>query len=55
MDNNNSPPITFKFYLKAYSITVLNRLDLEKGDKVLLPSNILQRLSESEIKNPMIF
>ena len=55
MDNNNSPPVSFKFYLKAYSITFLNRSDLEKGDKVLLPPNILQKLSESEIKNPMIF
>jgi len=45
----------FEFNVKVYPVTFVNRLDLEKGDKILLPPSILQKLSESEIKGPIIF
>ena len=55
MDSNNTSPYSIEFSLKTYPITFLNRTDLEKGDKILLPSNILRKLSEYEIKGPIIF
>jgi len=55
MNNTSIHSYSFEFYLKIYPISFLNRLDLEKGDKVLLPSIILQKLSDSDIKGPIIF
>lgn len=55
MEDNQVRTFSFEFYLKAYPIMFLGRSDLEKGDKILLPSNILQKLSESEINSPMVF
>ena len=55
MEDNNTIFVSFEFYLKAYPIMFLDRPDLEKGDKIILPPNILQKLSGSEIKGPMVF
>jgi len=55
MNNKYMQSYSFEFYLKIYPITFLNRSDLEKGDKVLLPSIVLQKLSASDIKGPIIF
>lgn len=55
MDNNITSVCSFEFYLKIYPITFLNRVDLEKGDKILLPPIILQKLSGSEIKGAIMF
>ena len=55
MDPKLDLQIAFEFSVKAYPVTFVNRLDLEKGDKILLPPSILQKLSESEIKGPITF
>ena len=55
MDEGLNFQIAFEFNVKVYPVTFVNRLDLEKGDKILLPPSILQKISESEIKGPIIF
>lgn len=45
----------FTFSLKCYPLSFINRLDLEKGDKIILPPSLLEKLSNYEIKWPLMF
>ena len=55
MDTNLDCRFGFDFSVKVYPVSFLGRSDLEKGDKILLPPSILQKISGSEIKGPIIF
>jgi ubiquitin fusion degradation protein 1 len=55
MENNQNISYCFSFNLKIYPISFLERCDLEKGDKILLPPSVLQKLSISDIEGPITF
>lgn len=55
MDNIPLKSCSFDFYLKVYPVTFLERSDLEKGDKILLPPTILNKISSYEVEGPIMF
>lgn len=55
MDAKLDTRFGFDFSVKVYPVSFVNRSDLEKGDKILLPASILKKISESELKGPIIF
>jgi ubiquitin fusion degradation protein 1 len=55
MDDKLDIGFGFDFIVKVYPVSFVNRSDLEKGDKILLPPSILQKISGSELKGPIIF
>ena len=55
MDDKSDIRFGFEFSVKIYPVSFVNRSDLEKGDKILLPPSILQKISGSELKGPIIF
>lgn len=55
MDNNSGGIFSFEFCLKVYPVTFLERSDLERGDKILLPPTILNKISNYDVQGPIIF
>ena len=55
MENNIFDNYNLEFSLKIYPITFLGRTELEKGDKILLPPEILKKISDSDLKGPIVF
>lgn len=47
--------IKFFFELKCYPVSFVEKDNLEKGDKILLPPSILESLSGAEIPWPLMF
>lgn len=48
-------PVQYQNFLRAYPATFMARNDLEKGNKVLLPSSVLGEISQGTMPHPMIF
>lgn len=48
-------PIQYQNFLRAYPASFMARNDLEKGNKVLLPSTVLGEISQGAMPHPMIF
>jgi len=53
-DYNSLPP-SYSFTLKSFPALYYGKEDLESGNKVLLPSNILNKLSTYQLPQPLIF
>ena len=53
-DHKFLPP-SYSFPLQAFPAFYIGREDLESGNKVLLPPNILDRLSNYQLPEPLIF
>jgi ubiquitin fusion degradation protein 1 len=51
--NNEIFDLTFS--LKCYPISFIEKFNNCKGDKILLPASILENISNSEVKWPLIF
>eukprot|EP01016_Furgasonia_blochmanni_P045656 TRINITY_DN6471_c0_g1_i4.p1 TRINITY_DN6471_c0_g1~~TRINITY_DN6471_c0_g1_i4.p1 ORF type:complete len:712 (+),score=138.03 TRINITY_DN6471_c0_g1_i4:66-2201(+) len=49
------PPPPIALTLRAYPAVFIGREDLEKGNKILLPSSVLGNLSNYQVPTPMIF
>jgi len=47
--------LVFSFELKCYPVSFIQKFELEKGDKIILPPSILENLSTLEIEWPLMF
>jgi len=45
----------FTFELKCYPVSFIDKDELEKGDKIILPPSILENLSNLEVEWPLMF
>jgi ubiquitin fusion degradation protein 1 len=43
----------FTFELKCYPVSFIDKDELEKGDKIILPPSILENLSNLEVEWPL--
>ena len=45
----------FTFELKCYPVSFIDKDELEKGDKIILPPSVLENLSNLEVEWPLMF
>nr|UXY87209.1 ubiquitin fusion degradation protein [Cryptomonas sp.] len=55
LSNKLKNSLFFSFPLKCYPIDFIEKFDTTKGDKILLPSSILEIVSNYNVKWPLIF
>mmetsp|Transcript_72436 Transcript_72436/g.151290 ORF Transcript_72436/g.151290 Transcript_72436/m.151290 type:complete len:244 (-) Transcript_72436:1289-2020(-) len=53
--SHNLKHYEFTFSLQCYPLSFIQRSDLEKGDKIILPPSLLEKLSTYEINWPLMF
>mmetsp|Transcript_37563 Transcript_37563/g.94215 ORF Transcript_37563/g.94215 Transcript_37563/m.94215 type:complete len:203 (-) Transcript_37563:1275-1883(-) len=47
--------LIFEFQLKCYPVSFIQKSELEKGDKIILPPSILEHLSALDVDWPLMF
>mmetsp|Transcript_9400 Transcript_9400/g.24631 ORF Transcript_9400/g.24631 Transcript_9400/m.24631 type:complete len:203 (+) Transcript_9400:23-631(+) len=47
--------LIFEFQLKCYPVSFIQKSELEKGDKIILPPSILENLSTLDVEWPLMF
>eukprot|EP00187_Rhodella_violacea_P013482 CAMPEP_0184717038 /NCGR_PEP_ID=MMETSP0314-20130426/6620_1 /TAXON_ID=38298 /ORGANISM="Rhodella maculata, Strain CCMP 736" /LENGTH=329 /DNA_ID=CAMNT_0027180541 /DNA_START=81 /DNA_END=1070 /DNA_ORIENTATION=- len=53
--HHSAPPGAFSRHYRCYPVSFLEREELERGDKIVLPPSALDQLSRLEISFPMLF